>query len=123
MKKIALLGLLFLSQLSFSQKAQNFESKITFQKTNPEGCLNFYYGPFPEETFTPECRGREEQIFTASRYNTYSNVNVSAGVAYTFITYSEYNSLKKGFHNNFQRRRNRSVCFRNGQNNLDFNKR
>lgn len=97
MKKIALLGLLFLSQLSFSQKAQNFESKITFQKTNPEGCLNFYYGPFPEETFTPECRGREEQIFTASRYNTYSNVNVSAGVAYTFITYSEYNNLKTAF--------------------------
>ena len=88
MKKILLLGFILLFQTVFSQTINRFENKIKAQKTITKGCLtNYFDGPFPEETFTPSCDGREEQIFTAAMHSTYSNVKVTANVEYTFIVY------------------------------------
>ncbi|UQB70493.1 T9SS type A sorting domain-containing protein [Epilithonimonas zeae] len=101
MKKIAFLLLVFIYQLSYSQQSKNFESRISYNqiaksKTDGAGCLTAGYY-FPEELFTPSCQGRNEQIHTAVMYGSYSNVNVTAGVEYTFIIYSENTTAKTSY--------------------------
>lgn len=95
MKKFAFLLLVLIFQLNFGQKNKNFNSKITSPKV--EGCLNEYYGQWPEYTFTPTCSGLEEEIHLANLYGHYAKVEVTAGVEYTFITYPHNLSASPAF--------------------------
>ncbi len=97
MKKFALLLLALICQLNYSQTTKNFESQITFGKKTPQGCLDAYYGRYPEANFIPDCTGREEQIHVASLYSSYSTVSVTAGVEYSFITYSNHTANNTTF--------------------------
>lgn len=98
MKKIAFLSFALMLQLGYAQKSKNFETKISHVKTTSgEGCLTTYYGPWPEATFTPTCEGREEEIHTSTGFGTYANVNVTAGIEYSFITYSSLTTAKTAF--------------------------
>lgn len=89
MKHFALLLLVLCYQLGYSQKVKNFDNKILYAKTSTEGCLDAHYGQYPEVNFEPTCQGREEEIHTAVMYGSYSTVSVTAGVEYSFITYSK----------------------------------
>lgn len=98
MKKFAFLLLVLIFQLNYAQKFKNFDSKITHTKApTTEGCLEAYYGEWPEGAFTPTCQGREEEISVAVMYGSYSYVNVTAGVEYSFITYLRDNNLTTTF--------------------------
>jgi len=49
-----------------------------------EGCLNAPNGLFPEETFVPACVGSGENINVFCYSGEYTNVDITAGTAYTF---------------------------------------
>lgn len=49
-------------------------------------CLDTPNGIFPTQTFTPACIGTAQAITTAGWAGEYSNVNVTAGVQYTFTS-------------------------------------
>ncbi|MCS6934999.1 MAG: PKD domain-containing protein [Chitinophagales bacterium] len=59
-------------------------ASITFNSPGP--CLSAPYGLWPTTTFNPSCTGSPEVITTVGYAGEYSNVNLSAGIAYTFTS-------------------------------------
>ena len=51
-----------------------------------EGCLTATYGLYPSATFTPSCTGTFQNITTCAYAGEYSNVNLTAGNTYTFVS-------------------------------------
>lgn len=57
---------------------------IETEEVVPTGCLTGTL--FPSATFTPNCTGTAQNITTSGWAGEYSNVNLTAGIAYTFAS-------------------------------------
>ncbi len=64
--------------------AQSSCRTITSVGSASTACLNSTYGLYPSGTFTPSCNGSTNVITTCGYASEYSNVNLTAGVVYTF---------------------------------------